>query len=141
MDQKIIFLKGLPASGKTTYALRFCKENDNYIRLNKDTIRELLGNPKWNEELEKQIVSIERKLGEVALDNGKSLIIDDTNFSEKHRYYWNFLSLVKHTEYEEIFFDVPLEECIRRDSQREKSVGSEVLLEMWKRHLEPKIDG
>ena len=35
---KLIVLKGLPASGKTTYAEELV-DNDNYVRINRDTIR------------------------------------------------------------------------------------------------------
>lgn len=40
---KLIILQGIPGSGKTTYARQFCKDHDNYVRVNRDDIRNMLG--------------------------------------------------------------------------------------------------
>ena len=37
--QEILFLRGLPASGKTSFALQHIENNPNYKRINKDDIR------------------------------------------------------------------------------------------------------
>lgn len=136
--QKIIFLKGLPASGKSTWAKQFCLENPNFIRLNKDDIREFFNNPKFTSSFEKDVLSIQKHLGEVALKLGKSLIIDDTNFAEKHQIYWQEVANAASIEFEIKIFDTPLEVCIIRDSEREKSVGKHVILGMYNTYLKPK---
>ena len=89
MSQKIIFLKGLPASGKSTWANVYCFNDSNTVRLNKDDIREELGNPAWSAAFEKQVLDTQRNRGVYALTNGFSIIIDDTNFAEKHRIFWS----------------------------------------------------
>lgn len=109
MSQKILFLKGLPASGKSTFAKKFAEENPNFIRLNKDDIREFFNNPKFTSSFEKDVLSIQRTLGAVALKLGKSLIIDDTNFAEKHQIYWQQVALDASIEFEIKTFDTPLE--------------------------------
>ena len=136
---KIIFCKGLPASGKSTWSKEFVKENPNYIRLNKDDIREFFGNPPFSSSFEKSVLTVQKTLGDVAIKLGKSLIIDDTNFAEKHEIYWRSIASENSMEFEIKFFDIPVEECIKRDSEREKSVGKGVILSMYNTYLKPKI--
>ena len=85
--QKIIFLKGLPASGKSTWSKQYCIDNPDFVRINKDEIRELLGNPKWSSKFETEVVRIQREIGKSLSSLGKSLIIDDTNFGSDHEKY------------------------------------------------------
>lgn len=92
MSGKIIFLKGLPASGKSTWAKQYVLENLFVVRLNKDDIREEFGNPKWSKEFELKVLNTEKLRGLQALLEGNSIIIDDTNFSEKHKNYWMKIS-------------------------------------------------
>lgn len=40
-------------------------------------------------------------------------------------------------EFLEMFFDTPLEECIKRDKDREKPVGEAIIRKMWKDYLKP----
>lgn len=135
--QKIIFLKGLPASGKSTFAKQFCKDNPEYVRINKDDIREMMGNPTFSREFENSVLTIQRKMGETILNVGKSLIIDDTNFAPKHYDYWRGVADRLHIQIDQRIFNTPVDECIDRDSKREKSVGKEVILNMYKTYVEP----
>jgi len=89
---RIIFLKGLPASGKSTWAKQYCIENLFVVRLNKDDIREELGNPPWSKGFENKVLTLEKIRGIEALMSGNSIIVDDTNFSGKHKNYWMKIS-------------------------------------------------
>jgi predicted kinase len=40
MTQKLIMCKGLPASGKSTWAKEYARNNSNFIRINNDDLRE-----------------------------------------------------------------------------------------------------
>lgn len=133
--QKIIFLKGLPASGKSTWSKQYCIDNPDFVRINKDEIRELLGNLKWSSKFEKEVVHIQREIGESLASLGKSLIIDDTNFAADHEKYWSQYAADASMEFEIKMFDTPVEECIRRDKEREKSVGRMVIYTMNKKYL------
>jgi len=135
--QKIIFLKGLPGSGKSTWAKQFCLDNPEYVRINKDDLRELLGNPTFSREFESEVLFIQRKMGESILATGKSLIVDDTNFSKKHQDYWLGVSNRLQLEFTVKTFDTPLEECISRDLAREKSVGKDVIFDMYEKYIKP----
>lgn len=137
--QKIILCKGLPGSGKTTWAKQFCIDNPDHVRINKDDIRLLLGSPKYSKNVEDIVLDFERKLGLAILFLGKSLIVDDTNFSKIHSKYWRKIASDRHFSFIEKFFNTPLEECIQRDASRQKPVGESVILEMYEKHLKTHI--
>lgn len=135
--QRIIFCKGLPASGKSTWSKQFCIENPEFVRLNKDDIREMMGNLPFSREVENVVLTIQHKMAETILSAGKSLIIDDTNFAQKHYDYYRGIADRLHLQIDQHIFSTPLEECIDRDSKREKSVGKEVIMQMYKKYIEP----
>ena len=139
--QKIIMLSGLPASGKSTWAKEYCKNNPNFIRLNKDDIREEYGNPEFSREFENKVLQTQRGRGLKALADGFSIIIDDTNFAEKHRTYWEGVAnnSKNQIEFEFKYFDVPVDTCIDRDKHREKSVGEGVIRDMYKNYVKHKL--
>lgn len=78
---KVLLLRGLPASGKSTYAKELVSKNHNWVRVNKDDLRAMMNNGEFSWKLEKQIVKAERELAENALKLGKNVIVDDTNFN------------------------------------------------------------
>ena len=51
---KLIMLKGLQASGKSTWA-KFMEVTHNWVRVNKDDIRASLDKP-WSYDLEKEVL-------------------------------------------------------------------------------------
>jgi hypothetical protein len=87
----------------------------------------------WSRDREKFIIGAETALAKYFIDNNISPVIDDTNF----RNVWpGFVQDYHRTKdydsitYEEIFVDCDLEEAIRRDATREKSVGRNVITKM-----------
>lgn len=118
--QKIIFLKGLPASGKSTFARQQCIENLFIERVNKDDIRERLGNPEWSSEFEDLVLLLEKIDGIKVLMKGNSLIIDDTNFSPKHKTYW--MKIANFTSEKEFETElVNLEKCVELNKYLKKN--------------------
>ena len=137
MGQKIIFLKGLPASGKTSWAIEKCREDIDLIRLNKDDLRKEFGNPSWSREFEDKVVAAQRSRGISLLNLKHSLIIDDCNFSENHKKFWHELSIKLGIEFEEKYFNVDVEECIKRDKTRENSIGEAEIRRMYNTYVRP----
>ena len=45
---EVIICRGIPASGKSTWAKQFINEHPNYIRVNKDDIRAMMNIPYSN---------------------------------------------------------------------------------------------
>ena len=134
-------LKGLPASGKSTYAKELVAQG--YKRVNKDDLRGMIDDSKFNKTNEEYVKNIETELVRDFIRNGLNVVVDDTNFAyEEH---WeNVASSTENSnvEFEVKFFDTPVHECIERDAKRgDKSVGAKVILDMYFRYVQPeKLD-
>ena len=134
---KILMLKGLPASGKSTYAKELVSKNHNWVRVNKDDLRAMMNNGEFSGKLEKQVVKTEREIAENALKLGKNVVIDDTNFNPTHEEYFRQLAKTYKAEFEIKFFDTPLEICMVRDNKRLNGVGEMVIRKMYNQYLKP----
>lgn len=135
---KVLLLRGLPASGKSTYAKELVSKNHKWVRVNKDDLRAMMNNGEFSGKLEKQVVKTEREIAENALKLGKNVVIDDTNFNPTHEEYFRQLAKTYKAEFEVKFFDTPLEECIKRDNKRPNGVGETVIRRMYNQYLKPK---
>lgn len=146
MTQRIIVTRGLPASGKTSWANNFVKENPEFIIISKDDFRNDVlkeHNVKWSNDNERKYVRpYWITLMEQVLDNGGSFISCDLNLSKVN------INALKDTakkyniqlEYKD-FFNVSLETCIARDSIREedKKVGENKIRRIYKSSILPKL--
>ena len=74
---KLVMLRGLPGSGKSTIAKNEYCNDKNFKRVNKDDLRKVLGN--YTIKDEKVVKSTETYLAEELLKRGKSVVVDDTN--------------------------------------------------------------
>ena len=137
---KVILTKGLPGSGKSTWAKKLISENPNtYKRVNKDDLRAMLDNSIWSKDSEKFIIKVRDMLIISALQEGKHVIVDDTNLHPKHEQ--QIRDLVKNIGVKDIkveiqdFTHVPLEICLQRDLKRSSPVGEKVIKGMYKQFL------
>lgn len=127
---KIIIMKGLPASGKSTKAKELL-EQGNTVRINKDLLRTMLHFDKFNGRNEGHTKDAARKLADWFLVNGVNVIIDDTNLNPGVVQSWKDLAKIHNAkiEYQDMT-EVSVEECIARDSKRDKKVGRPVIVNM-----------
>lgn len=129
---KILFLKGLPASGKSTFAKDLVsKEPDTWVRVNKDSLRTMLHDGKWSKGREKTVQAMQRAMAEAALAEGQSVIVDDTNLAPKHEATYRQMAEKHGAQFEIMSFDTSIEECIERDRKRSDSVGKDVIMRMF----------
>lgn len=135
--RKVIVLRGLPGSGKSTYAKKLLDEcPGEYKRINRDDMRLMFDNGQHSSANEKFVKQVRDMLITKALEDGKSVIVDDTNLSVKNINRIKQLVEEYNTRHEEDVtvelkeIDTPLEECIARDAQREKPVGKHVIKRM-----------
>lgn len=147
---KLIMTKGLPASGKSTWAKEvLAKEPGKWKRVNKDDLRAMLDNGKWSKRNEKFVLEMRDTIVTMALLQGYSVIVDDTNLAPKHEEVLRGI-VVQHNavvhshsqsslvEFEiKDFTSVSLEECIRRDQKRPNYVGEKVIKQMYDQFLRP----
>lgn len=130
---------GLPASGKSTWAAKKVLENapGAVLRVNRDTIREMIHADRWKgQKTEGPTVAVRDMIIEYGLKAGKDVISDDTNLDPGVRAHLKALAERCGAEVEFInFTDVPIEECIKRDLKRHKSVGEAVIRKMYNQYL------
>lgn len=133
---KVFLTKGLPASGKSTWAKNLIAKNPNiYKRINKDDLRAMFDGGKYSNDSEKFILQVRDALILMAIEKGKHVIVDDTNLAPKHEARIRELIKGKAELVIQDFTDVPLDVCIKRDLKRDASVGEKVIREMHKQFL------
>ena len=151
--QKIILTRGLPGSGKSTWANEFvAKSNGKAKRVNKDDLRAMIDAGIWSRTNEQLILDARDALVDMWLfSEVETIIVDDTNFEPKHfermkkiadnqrlKHECKYLTTDISVEYKD-FLDVSLDECIHRDSLRTKPVGAKVIRDMHQRYILPTI--
>lgn len=141
--KKIIILKGLPGSGKSTWAKEFVRTNADWKRVNKDDLRAMMDDSKWSGKREQYILATRDLLINRFLLDGYNVIVDDTNLNPKHEEHIKEMAKTitesgTPCEVEVKFFDTPIGECIKRDLSRPKSVGEAVIRKMHNDYLKPK---
>jgi predicted kinase len=138
----VLILRGLPASGKSTYAKNILAQNPHtWKRLNKDELRAMLDDSLHSYPNEKFVERVRDMMLREALKEGKHVVIDDTNLSERAitRISQVVDNYCAETEQKvQIQFkdmETTLEECLERDKTREKKVGDNVIMKMYKQHI------
>lgn len=136
--QKLLVLKGLPASGKSTHAAALVEQG--WVRTNKDTIREELF-PNYKRRDEKKVIKERDRQIRDALSSGKNVVVDDTNLNPIHIKALSNIAKEYNCilEIDDSFLNVPLQVCIDRDRAREKSVGENVIRGMFHQYVKHPI--
>lgn len=132
--QRVIILKGLPGSGKSTWAREFVKGKKDWVIVNRDSLRNMRGDY-WIVQQEDLITEWEDFCVKSTILAGLNVIIDATNLNQKVLNKWKNIASDNSLEAEILMLDTPLEECIRRDLGREKPVGESVILGMYKKYF------
>lgn len=129
---KVYILKGLPASGKSTFARELVAQG--VTRVNRDDLRDMMHNYEWSKENEKLIVSARDWIIDRTLREGRDVVVDDTNLVARVEKDIRRIAQKHNAEVEVRFFDTPVEECIARDAKREgrHQVGEQVIRKMQK---------
>lgn len=142
----ILFIpKGLPASGKSTWAQAKVKSSKDVYIVSRDSIREMLVSdysdfPFGHSKLEKLITEAVILMVSKLISCGYSVILDETNLNQKRldKLITNVELTIPYNDFSiEVvdFRDVDLEECIERDKNRTPSVGENVIRGMYKKYL------
>lgn len=134
---KLLMLKGLPGSGKSTYARELVAKHQ-YTRVNKDDLRAMLHNGTHSKHKEQTVLAIRDAIVMRALEKGSNVVVDDTNFAPIHEARLRELAKSFGAQFESKFIDTSVETCIERDLKRPNSVGHKVILQMYEQYLKPK---
>ncbi len=143
----VLILRGIPASGKSTFAKALVKKNPGmYKRINRDDLRHMLDSYHFSKGNEKFIKRTRDWLILEGLKDGKHVIVDDTNLSAKNtnRIKEIVKNYNKETGEQVIVkikeFEIDVEEAIARDAQRVRPVGAAQIRKMHRQFYGKKID-
>jgi predicted kinase len=129
---RIVLLVGLPGSGKSTWAAGKTGV------LSSDALRELLADDPDNQTIHARVFRVLRDLLKHRLELKRPVTyVDATNLSPYEREPYVKLAHRFESKIEAIFFDVPVEECIRRNRGRMRVVPDEVIRKMAAKLVKP----
>lgn len=137
---KIILTRGIQGSGKSTWAKKWVEEDSTHrVRWNNEDFRKMLG-PYLVPEREYIVQNTMDSFLNNAMSLKYNIVLDDMNFNPGHWAYiqekinyYNSIGILYELEFKD-FFDVPLEECIERDSRRENPIGKEVIINTYNKY-------
>lgn len=138
MIPKFIMMVGLPASGKSTYALELADTYNANIHAS-DSIREELSGDINNQDINDIVFKTLHNRIKKDLSNGKSCIYDATNINYKRRR--AFLQELNKIPCENIciLMATPYEECLKNNANRDRKVPEEVIERMYRHFDAPDI--
>lgn len=139
MSAELIITRGLPASGKTTWAKAWVLEDpENRARVNRDSFRAMMHVDVANTSqlTEGLITRLSQEAVRTYLKAGISVVVDDTNLRLKTAREWATIAAQAGAGFGVAeFTDVALEECIRRNKGRDGEVPEKVIRSMHTRYL------
>lgn len=151
---KLVVVRGLPASGKSTWAKaqvvasladknKLSTDRTHIVRINRDDLRAMLHDGVYVPGVTEEVVIAVRDAAiRAALKKGCVAISDDTNLrlAGARQLYKLACEVGAEFEANDSFLEVDVEECVRRDVGRGdgKSVGSEVIRDTHNRFLRGK---
>ena len=143
--KRIILTRGIPASGKSTWAKQeVLKDPEHSIRISRDDLRNMSGKY-WVPAREKYITACKGTILINAINfKFDTIIIDEMNLNPKENgYLKGMVSMMNDTFKDnndkyiiEIkdFTNVPLDVCIERDSKRENPIGENVIRDIFNKY-------
>ncbi len=137
---KLIVTRGLPASGKSTYAHAWVAEDRAHrARINRDDLRDMVHNGAWVGGVTEPQIVVARDAAILALlAKGVDIINDDTNLPQRVARDLARLAWRAGADFEvKDFTGVDLDECLRRDAARtdKPPIGEAVIRSMHARFL------
>lgn len=133
---KLIALRGMPGSGKSTYSAKLLKENPNLRRINKDMLRDMSNQGQFSPKDEATLNATLYFMTEEFLRNGFDVISDNMNLSDLHMLEFMriaeglrmpYLEPPLPAKIEVIDMDTPLDTCKWRDANRDRTVGVDII--------------
>jgi predicted kinase len=133
MSQVLFIVRGIPASGKSRFSVRWVSEDPlNRARVNRDDLRfATFGSYVLSHELEGVITKMEHALISTLLASGKSVIVDNMNLRAK--YLKPYLELAKRAGVQVLHKDFPVEYdvALQRNAARDRQVPESVMKRIY----------
>jgi tRNA uridine 5-carbamoylmethylation protein Kti12 len=140
---ELIVTRGLPASGKTTFAKTWVAVNPRKrARVEKDQLRAMMHDSVWlGKHTEDQVNMVQYNMVYDLLKSGISVVVSDTNLDEFTFSKWKDLGRdrgLAHVEFKmQDLREVPLQVCLDRNAQRtgKEFIPVDVIIGMHDRYI------
>lgn len=129
-EGSVVILIGVPGSGKSTWARQWFPESN---ILSSDKFREMLTDDENNQECSYEAFQLLGKVSMYRIKNGLTTVIDATNTKQADRAPYVADAYRYTRPCVAVFFNVDFEEAVRRDSERARTVGRDVIDKFWNR--------
>lgn len=127
---KLIATRGVPGSGKTTWAKNYAFFN-NAMRVSRDDLRRMLHGQAYDIKHEQIIRSIRTSMIYKLLRAGHDVVVDETLIKKNTETELKAIAKECGADFEIKHFDTPLEVCLQRDAARDRVVGEPIIRRMW----------
>ena len=130
---ELLILRGIPASGKSTFAKKFIEKNKYWLIISRDSIRDMFGHY-WLPERENLVKECEFSMINLCLNNKWNVVVDDTNLNSKT--FQELQDLANECNARVIVkdFEISLEEALERNRNRDKVLPDEVIKGFYERY-------
>jgi len=138
---KVILTVGISGSGKTTWAEEQVRRDPRLVNINRDDLRVMnfcggdyskYDKYKFTKVNEKLITSQQIAKAEWALEQGRSIIVSDTNLVEDRWMRWRQIAKEYGAEFETEVFDTPLSVCIERNRKRVVTLPKGLMIRQYR---------
>ena len=130
---KVLVMRGIPGSGKTTFAKKLVADQPNWFRVNRDDERAMFdGDMPYNYKRERYVMAAHKAIVRALLAAGVNVVVDDTNLTDSHLARWRTIADEFNAGYAVHVMETSLKECIGRNSMRSRDhfVPISVLINM-----------
>ena len=137
--QEIVLTRGIPASGKTTFARKWVAEDPDWrVRNNRDDIRKMIADKFWglSRHQEETVTLLQLAMARAAIAAKLSVIVDDTNLRASTVRTWMELADELGVQFVVEDIDVDVEEAVARDKARDRQVGEDVIRDFHRRFIQ-----
>lgn len=135
----LTILVGVPGCGKSTFAQRALQAFQDAVLISSDSIRERLYGDASCQDNPSRVFELMQDETLAALNSGFDVIYDATSITRKSRL--SILDKVpKYVRKDCIIVWAPIDVCIKRDADRKRTVGAEVIYKMLRRYEAPFYD-
>lgn len=129
--KELIICRGVPASGKSTWAKAWVTADASRVRVNRDDLRFQLYGVYHGEQVDETLITkLEDILVLNALSANKSVVVDDTNIRASYVKRFAAIGQAEGARVEVKTFHIDIDEALRRNAARDRQVPEDVIRKM-----------